>query len=204
MIENKKILYGGIALIVVSLVFLILTIYYITQYNDVSKKLEISVTDSETLKTQLSDLNKKLQTSVTDSETLKTQLSDLNKKFEVTYTKKIEDELETLKPYTKKIENDLETSNSILVLALLSDITNRVYSNPKNKQFEAGPLLAEVEDDLKPIQSYFKTIQENGQMSKIFSGLGAKSPQEADDIMNKRTEASTGLKISEFRKKYKV
>jgi hypothetical protein len=41
-------------------------------------------------------------------------------------------------------------------------------------------------------------------MSKIFSGLGAKSPQEADDIMNKRTEASTGLKISEFRKKYKV
>jgi uncharacterized protein YoxC len=182
--------YGGIALIVVSLVFLILTIYYITQYNDVSKKLEISVTDSETLKTQLSDLNKKLQTSVTDSETLKTQLSDLNKKFEVTYT--------------KKIENDLETSNSILVLALLSDITNRVYSNPKNRQFEGGPFLAGVEDDLKPIQSYFKTIQENGQITKIFSGLGAKSPQEADDVMNKRAEASTGLKISEFRKKYKV
>ena len=183
MIENKKILYGGIALGVVSLVLLILTIYYSTQYNDVSNKLEISVTDSETLKTQL---------------------SDLNKKFEVTYTKKIEDELETLKTYTKKIENDLETSNSILVISLLSDITTRVQSNPKNRQFEGGPFLAGIEDDLKPIQSYFKTIQENGQMSKIFSGLGAKTPEEANDIMNKRAETSTGLKISAFRTKYKV
>ena len=169
MIENKKILYGGIALGVVSLVLLILTIYYSTQYNDVSNKLEISVTDSETLKTQL---------------------SDLNKKFEVTYT--------------KKIENDLETSNSILVISVLSDITTRVQSNPKNIQFEGGPFLAGIEDDLKPIQSYFKTIQENGQMSKIFSGLGAKTPEEANDIMNKRAETSTGLKISAFRTKYKV